>query len=152
MKNKFVVEQKPLLSILSSMQPICTKRTTLDTTSSILFQVGHKELIFKSTDLEISLQSSYQLKESDMQDPRIFLVNGKRIFDLVKELDGDIEFTLTDSQLHLKAGGVKLALNIKDPENFPPFPERIENLMHLESSFLLEMLNRVAFLIPQNKI
>jgi DNA polymerase III, beta subunit len=150
MKNKFVVEQKPLLSILSSMQPICTKRTTLDATSSILFQVGHKELILKSTDLEISLQSSYQLKESDMQDPRVFLVNGKRIFDLAKELDGDIEFTLTDSQLHLKAGGVKLALNIKDSENFPPFPERIENLMHLESSFLLDMLNRVAFLIPQN--
>ncbi len=150
MKNKFVVEQKPLLSILSSMQPICTKRTTLDATSSILFQVGHKELILKSTDLEISLQSSYQLKESDMQAPRIFLVNGKRIFDLAKELDGDIEFTLTDSQLLLKAGGVKLALNIKDPENFPPFPERIENLMHLESSFLLEMLNKVAFLIPQN--
>src|SRR5579872_4591695 len=112
MKNKFVVEQKPLLSILSSMQPICTKRTTLDATSSILFQVGHKELILKSTDLEISLQSSYQFKESNMQETHIFLVNGKRIFDLVKELDGDIEFTLTDSQLHLKASGVKLALNI----------------------------------------
>ena len=150
MKNIFVVEQKPLLSILASMQPICTKRTTLDATSSILFQVGHKELVLKSTDLEISLQSSYQLKASDMSETKMFLVLGKRIFDLVKELEGDIEFTLTDKQLHLKAGGVKLALNIKEPEHFPPFPERIENLMQLDADFMLGMLSKVAFLIPQN--
>lgn len=150
MKNTFVVEQKPLLAILASMQPICTKRTTLDATASIFFQVGHKELILKSTDLEISLQSSYQLKASDMKEVRTFLVSGKRIFDLVKELEGEIEFTLTDQQLCMKAGGVKLVLNIKDPEQFPPFPERIENLMQLDADFLLEMFNKVAFLIPQN--
>jgi len=150
MDNLFVVEQKTLLSVLSSMQPICTKRTTLEATASILFHVGHKELVLKSTDLEISLQSSYQLKASDISEIKTFLVSGKRIFDLVKELEGDIEFTLTDSQLCLKAGGVKLALNIKDPEQFPPFPERIENLMEVESSFMLEMLNKVAFLIPQS--
>lgn len=150
MDTLFIVEQKRLLSVLSSMQPICTKRTTLDATSSILFQVGHKELVLKSTDLEISLQSSYQLKASDMNEAKTFLVSGKRTFDLVKELEGDIEFTLTDSQLKLKAGGVKLALNIKDSEQFPPFPERIENLMQVDAAFMLEMLNKVAFLVPQN--
>jgi len=150
MKNRFVVEQKPLLGILASIQPICTKRTTLDTTSYILFQVGHKELVLKATDLEISVQSSYLLKESDLDEPRSFLVSGKRIFELVKELEGDIEFNIEDTQLKLKAGKVHLALNIKDPEEFPPFPERIENLMELDSEFLLDMLSKVAFLIPQN--
>ncbi len=150
MKNTFVVEQKALLTALASMQPICTKRTTLDATASIFFQVGHKELVLKGTDLEISLQSSYPLKISDVDEVKTFLVSGKRIFDLVKELEGDIEFVLTDNQLHLKAHGVKLALNIKDPEQFPPFPERIENLTQLNAQFLLEILNKVAFLIPQN--
>ncbi len=150
MKNAFVVEQKSLLSILASMQPICTKRTTLDATTSILFQVGHKELVLKSTDLEISLQASYLLKESDIAEPRSFLVSGKRLFELVKELEGDITFCLDDKQLLLKAGAVDLALNIRDAEDFPPFPERIENLMQLDAQFLLELLNKVAFLIPQN--
>lgn len=150
MKNTFVVEQKKLLSLLASMQPICSKRTTLEATSSILFQVGHKELVLKGTDLEISLQSSYQLEASDVTEPKTFLVSGKRVFDLVKELEGEIEFTLTENQLKLTAGGVKLALNIKAPDQFPPFPERIENLMQVEAQFLLEMLNKVAFLIPQN--
>jgi DNA polymerase-3 subunit beta len=150
MQNTFVVEQKPFLAILSSMQPICTKRTTLDATSAILFQIGHKELVIKSTDLEISLQASYSLKECDITEPQLFLVSGRRIFDLVKEMEGDITFVLTDQQLLIKTNRVNLALNIKDPQEFPPFPERIENLMQLDSPFLLEMLNKVAFLVPQN--
>lgn len=69
MENKFVVEQKPFLSLLAAMQPICTKRTTIDATTSILFSVGHKELVLKSTDLEISLQSSYLVKNSTIDQP-----------------------------------------------------------------------------------
>ncbi|MFS8507466.1 MAG: DNA polymerase III subunit beta [Candidatus Babeliales bacterium] len=150
MAEKFVVEQKPLLSILSSMQPICSKRTTLDATTSILFNVGPKELILKSTDLEISLQSSYLVKESSFTQNCTFLVNGKRLFDIVKELDDVITFTLTKTQLSLASGPVKLSLNIKDPQEFPPFPERIENLMQLDAPFLLTLLDKVGFLIPQN--
>jgi len=150
MSNKFVVEQKPLIGILSFMHPICNKRTTLDATSSILFQVSHKELILKSTDLEISLQSSYLLKESDVDQTVSFLVSGKRIFDLVKELEGDIEFHIEDNQVTVKSGPVNVSLNIKSAEEFPPFPERIENLMQIESEFLLQMLSKVAFLVPQN--
>lgn len=150
MKNSFIVEQKALFSILSSMQPICTKRTALDTTTYILFQVGYKELILKSTDLEISLQASQALKESNVSEQQTFLVLGKRIFELVKELEGDITFYVTDNQLHVKAGAVNLSLNIKNTQEFPPFPERIENLMQLNAPFLMQMLGKVSFLIPQN--
>jgi DNA polymerase-3 subunit beta len=150
MKNTFVVDQKPFMAILSSMQPICAKRTTIEATSSILFQVGHKELVMKSTDLEISLQSSYLLKDSSLQEPQSFLVSGRRMFDLVKELEGDIECTFEQQQLSLRAGSVNVSLNIKSAEEFPPFPERIENMMHLDAAFLLGMFDNVAFLIPQN--
>jgi len=150
MNNRFVVDQKPLMSILSFMHPICNKRTTLDATSSILFQVSPKELTLKSTDLEISLQSSYLLKDCDVDQTRSFLVSGKRIFDLVKELEGEIEFFIGDNQVIVKSGTVNLSLNIKDAQEFPPFPERIENLMQIESSFLLDMFSKVSFLIPQN--
>lgn len=150
MTNTFSLDQKTLLSILAAIQPICTKRTTLDTTSSILFEVGHKELILKSTDLEISLQSNCLLDESDLLEEQSFLVSGKRIFDLVKELDDEIRFTFADNQLSLESSSVKLALHVKDAEGFPPFPERIENLMQFNAEHLLAMLNKVAFIIPQN--
>ena len=150
MKNTFIIDQKPFITILSSMQPICAKRTTLDATSSILFQIGHRELVMKSTDLEISLQSSYLLKESTISEPQSFLVSGRRLFDLVKELEGEIAFTFEGQQLSLNAGAVNVSLNIKDAQEFPPFPERIENLMQLDANFLLGMFEKVAFLVPQN--
>ncbi len=150
MKQTFTVEQKSLLSILSSMQPICSKRTTLDATTSILFSVGARELVLRGTDLEISLQTIYPLLQSSLIDQRTFLVNGKRLFDVVKELEGTIVFTLENNQISLESHGITLALNIKDAQEFPPFPERIENLMQIESRFLLELLDKVGFLIPQN--
>jgi DNA polymerase-3 subunit beta len=150
MKNRFVVEQKSLLSILSSMQPICTKRTTLETTATILFHIDHKELVLKSTDLEISLQASYILQESDISEPRIFLVSGRRLFDLIKELDGDITFIADETSLIVRSGAVNVALHIQDAQDFPPFPERIENVMQLRAPFFLELLTKVSFLIPQN--
>lgn len=150
MKKRFVVDQKTLLNLLASMQPICTKRTTVDATSFILFQVGHRELVLKSTDLEVSLQASCSLQESTLVDPESFLVSGRRIFEVVKELDGSIICDFSHQQLSLQSDTVHLALNIKDPQEFPPFPERIENLMHLNAQSLSTMLEHVAFLIPQN--
>lgn len=150
MNARFFVDQKPLMVILSSMQPICTKRTTLDATTSILIQVGHKELVIKSTDLEISLQASCPIQESTLDEPCAFLVSGRRLFEVIKELDGAIAFHVDDKQLLLKTTAVNLSLHIRDAQEFPPFPERIENLMHIEAPFLLEMLEKVSFLIPQN--
>lgn len=150
MENTFIIDQKALYSILASMQPIVSKRTALDATSSILFTVGPKEVIIKSTDLEISLQATCGLIESDTLHEESFLVSGRRIFEIVKELEGPITCILTRQQLRLEAGDVHLALHIKDAEEFPPFPERIENIMQLDASLFRAMLDSVAFLIPQS--
>ena len=150
MKQHFSIEKKALLPLLSAMQPICTKRTTLDATSMLNFQVGHRELVLKSTDLEVSLQASCQLEESSFTEPISFLVSGRRIFDILRELDGLITFELTHNKLELVAQGVNMSLNIKDSQEFPAFPERIENLMSLSTVDLVALLESVSFLIPQN--
>lgn len=149
MSKTFKVDQKSLVATLSSMQPICSKRTTLDVTESILFQVMPRELILKGTDLEISLQSSMPI-ESSLEESETFLISGKRIFELTKEIDGEIEFVIAKNHLRMKAAGVDLQLNIRQPEDFPPFPERIENLMQVDSSFLLNLISKVSFVIPSN--
>lgn len=150
MKQKFTIEKKALLPFLGAMQPICTKRTTLDVTSTLHFQVGQKELVLKSTDLEVSLQASCMLDESGLTETTAFLVSGKRIFDLVRELEGSITFELSHNRLELYAQGVNLSLNIKEAQEFPSFPERIENLTVISTKDLVELLESVSFLIPQN--
>lgn len=147
--NTFIVEQKFLSSILAFTQPIVSKKTAIPSTAYILFQINAHELVIKATDLEISLQFSCPLKESTAEQLQV-LVPGKKIFDIVKELDGDIQCTLEENQLLLKSGKVDVAFNIKSAEEFPPLPERIENLMQIDAKFLLELFGKVSFLIPQN--
>jgi DNA polymerase-3 subunit beta len=150
MSNSFVISQKDFLATLFFMQPICTKKTTISSTSCILFHVSNKELILKATDLEISLQYSCQLLESSVENIQ-FLVPGKKIFDVVKEMAGDIECIFDENQLTIKAEKkINISFNIKRAEEFPPLPERIENLMQIDSLFLSDMLGKVSFLIPQN--
>lgn len=150
MSNSFILSQKDFLATLFFMQSICTKKTTISSTSCILFQILNKELILKSTDLEISLQYTCPLKESSIEQAQ-FLVPGKKIFDVVKEMSGDIECIFDDKQLTLQAEKkINISFHIKDAQEFPPLPERIENLMQIDASFLSTMLSKVSFLIPQN--
>lgn len=146
----FVVEQKSFAALLAAMQPICTKRTTLDATNYLHISVSHRELVVKGTDLEVSLQASYLVKESSLEQLQPFLVSGKRLFDLVRELEGSITCSLEQNQLILRSGSVRLSLHIRDAQDFPPFPERIENLIDLDAEVMLNMLSKVSFLIPQN--
>lgn len=147
--NSFVVGQQTIFSLLSSMQPICNKRTPLESTECILFAITPRELTIKATDMEISLQATAEI-ESSVNETMSFLVSGKRIFDIVKEMDGDIAFTLQGNALNLRSGSVDLSLNIKSAQDFPAFPERIENLMHIDAPFLVGLLNKVSFLVPSN--
>ncbi len=146
----FLIEQKSFLSLLNAMQPICTKRTTIEATSCLYFHVEPHELIIKSTDLEISLQASYPLKDSLVKRTHSFLVSGKKLFDLMKELQEAVMCTFSGSQLLLHSESVHLSLHSKDAQEFPPFPEKIENLMTFKATDLLQMLSKVIFLIPQN--
>jgi DNA polymerase-3 subunit beta len=150
MKSSFIISQKDLLATLFFMQPICTKKTTIASTSCILFQISHKELILKATDLEISLQYSCSLAQSNIEQAQ-FLVPGKKVFDIVKEMEGDIECVFDDTQITLLSKKhINVSFNIKNAQEFPPLPERIENLMQLDAQFLSNMLAKVSFLIPQN--
>lgn len=152
MSQKFIVNQKEFATTLSFMQPICSKKSTTAITSYILFQFSHNELVLKATDLEVSLQYSCDLKENNIEEKQ-FLVHGKKVFEVVKEIEGDITFTIEQNQLCITSGSsLKISLLLKDANEFPPLPERIENLMQLETKKLLSMLVKVAFLIPQNNV
>ncbi len=150
MMYSFSLERDALLLQLGAMQPICSKRSPLDVTESILFQVSYRELILKATDLEISLQSSLQI-ESTLSETRSFLISGRRIYEIVRELNGLLTFSFLDSGIQLTtADGVSFTLAVREATDFPPFPERIENLMDCESAFLLSLFDKVVFVVPQN--
>lgn len=152
MNESFFLEQRSFLSLLNAMQPICTKRTTVDATSCLYIHVEPYEVIVKATDLEIALQASYPIKSSSVSTQLTFLVSGKRLFDVIKEFHESVECIFTGTQLLLKSESACVTLLAKDYQEFPTFPEKIENLMNLKAEDLLSMISYVAFLVPQNNV
>ena len=144
------IKQKELSNILAAMQPICTKKSPLDITSSILFYFTNTELVLKSTDLEISLQTSCPYLESTIDHEISFLITGKRIFDLVRELEETVHLTLEENKIIVESETTKASLSIQPADMFPSFPEKIENLLSCNSEQMLKMLEQSLFMIPQN--
>lgn len=152
-KTVFSLQRSDLESVLSSMQPICAKKTAINATNSVLFHVSPGELVIRATDLEVSLQASCSVVQAPDKDIT-FLVHARRLFDLIRELDGVLEFSWDGKAISIKAEGstgkLGIRLSTAAPDDFPPFPERIENLMELDSDFLRKVLDRLVNLVPSN--
>lgn len=149
---EFFVEKQALFATLQSVQPICSKRTALEVTASVLMQVSPSELVIRATDLEISFQASFQINSS-LTESLQFTVHARRLMDLVKDLEGNLSFSWNGSSLSIssdKNKDVGITLSTGPTENFPPFPERIENLIDIDAGFLRSSINKVDQIIPSN--
>jgi DNA polymerase-3 subunit beta len=147
---QFFVEKQAIFSTLQSVQPICAKRTALDVTANILMQISPAELVLRATDLEISFQSSFQI-ESSLTENFQFTVHARRLMELVKDLEGNLCFAWDGSSLSISSNrnpDVGIVLATSPTDNFPTFPERIENLLDMDAHFVRSAINQVDPLIP----
>lgn len=147
---EFFIDKHVIFATLQSVQPICSKRTALDITANILVQVFPTELVLRATDLEISFQASFAI-DSTLTETFQFSVHARRLMELVKDLDGNLSLSWNGSSLSIssdKNPDVGIVLATAPAENFPAFPERIENLIDIDAQFLRSAINQVDPLIP----
>jgi DNA polymerase III subunit beta len=150
MQKIFVLDHRMLGAALSTLQPICTRRTTLTATSGILFQCGVREVVIKSTDLEVSFQTSIPLLENMGNHTVEFVASGKRLHDIIKDIEAPVQLAIQDQVVQITAGSLAVTLHTQDPQEFPPMPERIENICSIDARLLMDLLDAVLFLVPQN--
>jgi DNA polymerase-3 subunit beta len=148
MKESCCVEQKELIGVLTAMQPICSRRTTIETTESLLMTFSPHELVIKSTDLEINVQASITTTNNTLTQEQLMLIPGKRLYELVRELEGSITLELNGNHLTVMNATLRVVLNGQNPQDFPDFPERIENFMDIKALDLETLCNSTLFLVP----
>lgn len=147
---EFTIEKKTLFSALQAVQPICSRRTTIDVTANVFMHVSPTELVLRATDLEISFQASFQIM-STLTEHFQFTVHAKRLMDLIKDLDGNLRFSWDGRVLSIGSDLNKdlgITLSTSPTESFPTFPERIENLIDIDAQFLRLSINQVDQIIP----
>ncbi len=159
MKLLFSVDQKKLSDSLALLQGVCSRRTPIEATSNVLFFIedGTSEVVLRVTDLETSIQLSLPAIVAKREINR-FLVNAKRLYDFIKDLQDQVILSFDGASLEINSGvdinnidpDFKLILHTSDASLFPSFPESIENICSLDTSFLNFGLSKLVDLVPQS--
>lgn len=97
---KFKVEKGSLLAVLQNLISIVPGKTTLQVITNFLLTLKGQELRLSATDLDISMNTSLQVKgEGDGS----LLLNAKKLFEIVRELpDGEIAFDVQENVAQIK--------------------------------------------------
>ena len=120
MKTK--IEKESLFPILSQVQGILEKRSTLPIFSNILIKTENKDQIqIYASDSELSFLSQIS---AQVEKEGAVVLNGKKMFEIVRELDQDsFELSLgKNQQVQIKQASSSFKVNGLNPEDFPSFP------------------------------
>lgn len=143
---KFPIRKSDLLSVLQKVVNIVPARSTLQILSNIYVSINGNTLLVRATDLDLSISTSAEIKPAGKN--REFIINAKKLFDIVKELpETDITFDVSsDSHLVIATGTDEFKLPVQPAAEFPENPVFKETVkFKLKGGLIDEMATRVRF-------
>jgi len=141
---KLSVSKEELQEKLSNIQNIVEKRNTMPVLSHFLLDAGKKKAHIVATDLETAIKEPLQVKgEKEGK----LCIPARKMFEIVKEVDGDITMETEDGQwLKVSAGRSKFKLACLSADEFPAWPgmENIEEVQ-IDTKNLIEMIEKSLY-------
>ena len=125
---KLGVSKQELQEKLSDIQNIVEKRNTMPVLSHFLLDAGKKGSFITATDIETAIREPIELtveKEGKLCIP------ARKLFEIVREVEGDIKLDSKDLWLKVSAGKSSFRLACLSPEEFPVWPVMRTGLLAL---------------------
>ena len=119
---KFTVKRENFSDIMALITMVVNPRHTNPIVHNVLLELSDARLVFRATDLEISLQ--YGLSDVESKKQGKALLPAVRLANLLKDLHA--EFVTVEQKkdsVHINAEREHIALQCGDIEGFPGFPE-----------------------------
>jgi len=141
---KLTVTKQELQERLSNIQNIVEKRNTMPILSHFLLDVSKGGTTITATDIETAIREPM---EADVQVTGTLCIPARKLFEIVKELDGDVTIESEDSQwIKVSAGASSFRLACLAPEEFPTWPVMEEATeVKLNPSVLGLMIERTIY-------
>ncbi|PIE58027.1 MAG: DNA polymerase III subunit beta [Desulfobulbus propionicus] len=151
MAFQFNINRDELLKAISAQQNITSKKGTLAILSNVLLEIGHNQVTFTGTDLEIGLK---QTVPAEVISEGALTLPAKKLFELARESASTvISFQEEENNwVEIQAGPsvYKLAGMIVD--EFPLFPElNQDNMVVVNSDAMADLVDKTVFSIAQEK-
>ncbi len=144
---KFTVKQADLLKATSHVQSIVERKTTVPILSNVKMTVSDGKLILHATDMEIELAETIDV---EVEEEGTATTPAHTLYEIVKKLPSseDIEFTLTENQIDLKAGRSRFSLSILASDEFPVLKQNeYTGSFEIDTESVSYLINKSRFAI-----
>ena len=145
---KIQIKKDEVFSILSQIQGILEKRSTLPIFANVLITAEDKGSIqIYASDSELSFSASFQGK---ILSPGSMVLDGKKLFEIVRELSaGLFELSLEkNQQIILKQNKSLFKVHGLNPEAFPAFPPfKKKRMQTLLVEDLLDVIDKTLYCV-----
>lgn len=141
---KLSVSKDEMQDKLGDIQNIVEKRNTMPILSHFLLDAGKKGSYIVATDLETAIKEPLEVK---VEEEGRLCIPARKLFEIVREIDGDLSFESIDEQwLRVKAGNSDFRLACLPANEFPAWPaiEDVEEIT-IDATALMEMIEKTIY-------
>ncbi len=149
---KFKIFRSSFFKTLSHLQGIVDKKSSLPILSNILIEAKGNELIFSSTDMDISIIEKIAC---NVQEDGATTINSQILYDIVRKIDENSEIELISNNgklLTLRADGSRFSLASLPKDDFPIIEKgNSGNEIKINSKILFKLIDKTKFAISNEE-
>lgn len=144
------IAKDQIIAGLQAVQNVVSSRTTLPILSNVLLRAENGQVEFTATDLDVTVACKVEAKVSQ---PGATTVPVKKLFGIVRELNGEIEMETDERHVtSIRSGGSFFKINGLAAEEFPPLPQfKDDKKVVLGQETLRGMLKKTSFAVSTDE-
>jgi DNA polymerase-3 subunit beta len=144
------IAKEQIIAGLQAVQNVVSSRTTLPILSNVLLRAEDGKVEFTATDLDVTVACKVEAKVTQ---PGATTVPVKKLFGIVRELNGEIEIETDEKNVTaIRSGGSYFKINGLAADEFPPMPKfKDDKKVGLTQETVKGMLKKTSFAVSTDE-
>jgi DNA polymerase-3 subunit beta len=144
------ITKEQIIAGLQAVQNVVSTRTTLPILSNVLLRAEEGHLEFTATDLDVTVACKVEAKVSK---PGSTTLPVKKLFGIVRELNGEIEIEVDDKNIaSIRSGSSFFKIHGLSADEFPPLPKfKDEKKVSLPQENIRVMIKKTSFAVSTDE-
>ena len=148
---KITVNKNNLLNILSKLQGITSRKSSLAITETVLMKAFNSTITIIATDLETGFEGSIS---AEVEEEGIIAINAKKLYEIARDFPENNIYIkeIENYWIEIEKNNIEFHIVGMNPDNFPAIPQ-IKNIdfFKIDSQSLKEMIEKVIIIGPSSK-
>ncbi len=144
------ITKEQIIAGLQAVQNVVSTRTTLPILSNVLLRAEHGKVEFTATDLDVTVACKVEAKVTQSGATTLPV---KKLFGIVRELNGEIEIETDEKNLtSIRSGGSFFKIHGLGADEFPPLPKfKDDKKVAISQEALKGMLKKTSFAVSTDE-